>query len=230
VADDFETSATVQPTNADRALISRAWATPAGSDAWASAEIALEVLAKGRWLRYLPSIYEEDELMGRLVMLFESFWSPIEQQIDEVPAYFDSGLAPPQFLPWLASWLNLTLDENWPEAKRRRLLRSAASLFRRRGTKAALLEYLEIYTGVHAQITEYRAVDLRLGPDARLGPRVALGRGNVPGVFTVQLRLPAIDAVDPRERARLEAERLHVIESIIEAEKPAHTSYRLQIV
>ena len=148
----------------------------------------------------------------------------------DIPAYFDPGLAPPQFLPWLASWLNLTLDENWPEFKRRRLLCSAASLFRRRGTKAALQEYLEIYTGVHAQIIEYRAVDLRLGAGARLRSRVALGRGNVPGVFNVQLSLPAIDAKDSARKERLEAERLHVIKSIIEAEKPAHTSYRLDII
>ena len=36
--------------------------------------------------------------------------------------------------------------------------------------------------------------------------------------------------MDPREQERLEAERRHVIESIIEAEKPAHTSYRLELV
>ena len=83
--------------------------------------VTLAVSPQGRLLTYLPAIYtEQDELMGRFLMLFESFWEPLEDRIDHIDYYFDSKLAPPDLLPWLASWIDLVLDEQWPEEKRRR--------------------------------------------------------------------------------------------------------------
>jgi hypothetical protein len=132
-------------------------------------------------------------------------------------------------LPWLASWFNLVLDERWPEEKRRRLLRSAVSLYRQRGTCRGLREYLKIYTGEIPQIIEHRARNLVLGIDARLGPGVALGTQNEPHTFTVILRLPPVDGVEKEEIVQKEENRRRVIERIIEGEKPAHTAYNLQL-
>jgi phage tail-like protein len=164
-------------------------------------------------------------------MLFESFWGPIEKQIDNEALYFDPRMTPPDFLPWLASWLNLVLDGRLPEERQRRLIQSAVSLYRRRGSKQGLIDYLQIYTGGQADIVEHRAKDFRLGPEARLGPGIALGKGNQPHAFTVALRLPpdTSPAGDEDGRARQEAERRRTIEAIIEAEKPAHTVYTLRI-
>jgi phage tail-like protein len=183
--------------------------------------VVVAVFAQGGYLEYLPALYHRDELMGRFLMLFESFWSPIAGQIDQLPLYFDPRMTPPDFLPWLASWLDLALDERWPEERRRLLLRSAAALYRKRGTRQGLQRYLEIYTGEKAEIVEHRANNLRLGEQARLGPGVALGVANVPHTFTVVLSLPD----DGAEKA----ECLHMIEAIIEAEKPAHTSYTVRV-
>jgi phage tail-like protein len=187
------------------------------------------VVAKGRYLRYLPALYADDELMGRFLMLFESFWAPIERTIDQLPFYLDPRTAPPDLLPWLACWLDLVLDERWPEEKRRRLLRSAVTLYRKRGTRQGLREYLEIYTGQVPLILEHRAHNFRIGPDARLGPGIALGTENVPHTFAVVLRLPPMRAQDGRAAEQQEEERRYMIERIIEAEKPAHTAYTLRI-
>jgi phage tail-like protein len=187
------------------------------------------VRTKAQYLKHLPALYEEDELMGQLLTLFESFLNPIERTIDQIPFYFDPQTAPLDLLPWLASWFNLVLDERWPEAKRRRLLCSAVPLYRRRGTCRGLREYLEIYTGEVPQIIEHRARNLVLGRDARLGPGIALGTQNVPHTFTVTLHLPPIEGGDDGDVALQEDERRRVIERIIEAEKPAHTAYNLQI-
>jgi phage tail-like protein len=187
------------------------------------------VAAKGRYLKYLPALYDDDELMGRFLMLFESFWAPIERTIDQLPFYLDPRTAPPDLLPWLACWLDLVLDERWPEEKRRRLLRSAVTLYRKRGTRQGLREYLEIYTEQVPLIVEHRAHNFRIGPDARLGPGIALGTQNVPHTFAVVLRLPPIRAQDGRAAEQQEEERCHMIERIIEAEKPAHTAYTLRI-
>jgi phage tail-like protein len=187
------------------------------------------VRTKAQYLEYLPALYEEDELMGQLLTLFESFLDPIEETIDQIPFYFDPQTAPLDLLPWLASWFSLVLDERWPEAKRRQLLCSAVSLYRRRGTCSGLRQYLEIYAGEVPQIIEHRARNLVLGLEARLGPGIALGTQNVPHTFTVMLQLPSIAGDGDEKVALQEEERRRVIERIIEAEKPAHTAYNLQI-
>ncbi len=116
------------------------------------------------------------------------------------------------------------------------MLRSAADLYRKRGTRQGLEEYLVIYTGRKPSIVEHRAYDFRLGPEARLGPGIALGTGNVPHTFSVSLRLPPVDVPDEGDASpggdlltELRRRRRQKIEAIIDAEKPAHTSYTLHI-
>jgi phage tail-like protein len=228
---EYRVTATVAATSEERLLESRAVVTwkDVGEGFLYNAETAVvTVSTKGQYLKYLPAIYQEDELMGRFLMLFESFWAPIETQIDNLSLYFDPCMAPSQFLPWLASWLNLVLDQRWPEERQRQLLRSAISLYRRRGTRKGLEDYLEIYTGQRPRIVEHRAHDFRLGPDARLGPGIALGKTNKPHTFTVYLSLPPVEPDGGQEdSSRKELERRRKIEAIIEAEKPAHTDYTL---
>ncbi len=238
---EFEVVATIKAGTGDGdvpiPLVSEALVlahTASGEEEEIGTGTIIAVLPKGRYLKYLPSIYREDDLMARLVMLFESFWSPIENQITDIHYLLDPRLTPAALLPWLASWADLALDQRWSEAKQRRLLRSIVSLYRRRGTRQGLEQMLEIYTGERPMILEHRANNLTLGTSARLGPSIALGQGNVPYTFTVTMRLPPVAAPDApplsdEDRQRLEAERQRVIESIIESEKPAHTRYTLKI-
>ena len=236
--------ARVEPTARDLTLESRAMAICDAHQRAAAETVAIAVAAKGRYLNFLPALYSDNDLLARFLMLFESFWAPIERQIDHLPYYFDPRLTPPDFLPWLASWLNLTLDPRWPEDRRRELIRSAVRLYRMRGTARGLRTILKLYTGVEPQITEHRAKNFTLGPGALLGPGVALGKGNQPHTFTVTMRLPPIIEIEEEENeadsstgemdsdeiARQERERRQVIRAIIEAEKPAHTAYTLQLV
>jgi phage tail-like protein len=231
---EYELHATVDHRAYDFTLESTALvlAGSNGSQRNTSDTVQIAVQAKSQYLKYLPALYYDDELMGRFLMIFESFLRPIEQRTDGIHHYFDPKMTPSDFLPWLATWTDLTLDDRWTEAQQRLLLGSAARLFRMRGTKQGLLEYLEIFTGRRAAITEHRANNLRLGPDARFGPSVALGRDNKPHSFTVTLRLPPVPRVEGEDdsvRRRKEDERRRTILSIIESEKPAHTSYQLVI-
>ncbi len=228
---EFRVQTTVLPTLEDLRLESTALAL-AADNARAMESLEVAVKAKGSYLKYLPALYYDDELMGRYLMLFESFWRPLEKQIDKIYYYFDPQLTPSSFLPWLATWSDLALDERWTEAQQRKLLASAARLFRIRGTRQGLLEHLEIYTGRKAVITEHRANNLRLGKEAKFGPSIALGRSNRPHSFTVYLRLPPVALAageDETLRRRKEQERRRTIDSIIEADKPAHTTYALVI-
>lgn len=228
---EYQTRVIIPPTAVDTVVESQATVVAGSGKSRITAEenCSIAVAAKGRYLEYLPALYQADEMMGRFLMLFESFWSPIEQQIETMPFYFDPQMTTSDLLPWLASWIGLVLDENWPEERRRRLLQSAASLYRRRGTRQGLQDYLEIYTGEKAKIAEQRAENFGLGAGARLGPGIALGKQNRPHTFTVTLSLPPIDAPTKSEQKRQELVRRRIIEGIIEAEKPAHTSYTLQL-
>jgi len=234
---EYLIEARVAPTPQDIVLESRAIAVLEATGKVLDAEsVAIAISARSQTLKCLPAIYQQDELMGRFLMLFDSFWTPLERQIDHLPLYFDPQMTPPDLLPWLASWLSLVLDESWPEDKRRQLLHSAADLYRKRGTRLGLEEYLAIYTGRKPSIVEHRAYDFRLGPEARLGPSIALGTGNVPHTFSVSLRLPPVDVPDKGDTSpdgdllrELKRRRRQKIEAIIDAEKPAHTSYTLHI-
>ncbi len=148
-------------------------------------------------LKYLPGSYADDDFMGGFLKIFETVWAPLDRQIDQLYAYFDPLLTSAEFLPWLGTWVDLVLDENWPEARRRDLIQNAADLYRRRGTAGALRDYLAIYLGIPPQIVED-------GPDGD------------PYHFTVRFKLENPDSFD-QDRIR----------RIIEEEKPAHTVYTL---
>lgn len=228
---EFSMQARVQPTEHDLAVESRAWVTLAPATPAAAVEnLSVQIAAQARALNYLPALFAEDELLSRFLMLFDSFWKPLDQQIAGLAHYFDPQLTPPDFLPWLAEWLNLTLDERWPEPKRRRLLQNAATLFRQRGTRAALQTYLEIYTDVRPQIHEHGGSNFRLGAAAQLGLGLALGTLNQPHAFSVALQLPPLKTgPQPAQMAEAQAARERAIRAIIDAEKPAHTHYTLRI-
>lgn len=219
---DYRVSAHVSPTRRNLSLeshasilIKRKNDVPLSADGSAT----IQVQAKGAYLNYLPSFYQDDDMMGRFVMLFESFWAPIDGQITNMPFYFDPWMTPSELLPWLASWLNIALDERWPEERQRHLIHSAVGLYRRRGTKEGLQEYLRIFTNTPVRILEHSSENFKLGPKAKLGAGIAFGRGNVPHTFTVVLPDKA-DGWSESER--------RVLASIIDMEKPAHTHYQLK--
>jgi len=103
------------------------------------------------YLDYLPDIYQEDSvskgLLERFLAIFESIFYEIDFTIDHISRYFDTRGAPPEFLSWLASWLDVSIDEDWPEDKKRLFIRNAISLYKKRGTRECLEESIELFTG-----------------------------------------------------------------------------------
>jgi phage tail-like protein len=226
---DYEITTRVAPTQVDLVLDTTATVTvdsPEEDPFSASETQTILVSAKARYLKYLPALYHRDELIGRLLMLFESFWHPVEGQIEQIPLYFDPQMTPPDLLPWLASWLSLVLDEQCPLNRRRDLVQMASSLYRRRGTREGLRDYLKIYTGDQVEVIEHRANNFVLGPEGTLGPGIALGTGNRPHTFTVIVHPQAWDrGADAHQTSGY----VQTIKTIIDTEKPAHTGYTLRI-
>jgi phage tail-like protein len=175
------------------------------------------VALRSRYLDYLPAVFRDDEFIGQFLLIFESILKPIENTVDNIPSYLDPCMTPEPILPWLASWVDIVLDSAWPLERRRELVKSAAELYRWRGTKRGLAEYLRIYTGSLPEISEY-IPGMRLDRETRLGINTQLGSSGEGHHFTVTLELD-----DDRQI------NTSTVKAIIEAQKPAHTVYTLNI-
>lgn len=173
--------------------------------------------AESSYLQYLPPLYRDDEFMGQFLLIFEDLMKPLENTVNTLAMYFDPLLTPEPLLPWLAFWVNLVLDPNWPVERRRDLVKSAAALYRWRGTKWGLSEYLRIYTGSVPEISEY-IPGMSLDSETKLGINTKLGSSGTGHHFTVTLEL------DDKSEVSIDT-----VRSIIDSQKPAHTVYTLQI-
>ncbi len=174
-------------------------------------------MAQSSYLEFLPAFYRDNEFMGQFLMIFESILKPIENTVNNIPLYFDPRISPEELLPWLGSWLDLALDATLPLSRRRQLVASAAELYRWRGTKRGLIEYLRICTGVVPAVSEHIA-GMRLTPETRLGVDTQLGSSGTGHHFTVVMKVTGSDGVSAG-----------MVRAIIDSQKPAHTVYALQI-
>lgn len=197
---------------------------------------------ESRYLRYLPAIYQERpealSFVGLFLKAFEKILSGIDDKVevdgnpvkgieeilDNIHTYFDPFETPPDFLQWLAGWVALTLKvgEGWTEEKRRQLIAKIVPLYKKRGTKEGLEEYIKIYVGEDIQVSINEFLEpFQVGFTSTVGVNTLVGEGR-PYYFAVHMILPA------PKRDILEKKRQALIE-IINQEKPAHTYYGLTI-
>lgn len=160
------------------------------------------------YMDYLPAMYREDDFTARFLHIFEDILQPIETMVDTMHFRFDPAMTDASFLPWLYTWIGIIVDERWPEERRRQLLTSAVELYRWRGTKIGLQEYLRIYTGVVPQIIEPSGTGKTQTVHASIGLHQ----------FIVEIEGTARDTVDK-----------DIVKAIIESQKPAHTTYILKM-
>ena len=206
------------------------------------------------YLRYLPAVYQEDatedtpNFLGRFLLAFEQMFTGlgdpaaagIEEELDGivdpisgavlrrgVERYFDPGpdrpdveRAPKEFLDWLAGWVALSLRADLDELRQREFIARAVALYRLRGTRRGLEEYIRIYTRVGATVDEQTSA-FQLGVHSTVGVDTMLS-GGPPHFFRVLIRLPT---ADPAEIAR----QRQVVGTLIDAERPAHTYFALDV-
>lgn len=170
-----------------------------------------------RLLQYLPGIYSSDDFAARFLGIFEHILDPIEQQVRNLPYYFDPPTAPPALVPWLAEWVAQAEGAGWPLAAQRGLIKNAVRIFTHRGTLAGLKLHLQALGVADPLITD-NGDGFRLGHDARLGYNTHLGRER-PGWFTVTLPVADPAALDT-DLAR----------EAIESSQPVGARYVLRIV
>ena len=98
--------------------------------------------------------FPQESFIEDLVAAFDAILAPAHVAIEDLDLYFDPASCPPDFLPWLAGWLGVALNERWPLHRRRRFVYRAAQLFRIRGTIGGVEGAIELYLGVRPTIEE----------------------------------------------------------------------------
>ena len=107
-----------------------------------------------QYLRYLPVIFHDSDLLRRYLLIFEAIWEPHEHQQNHMELYIDPRTAPESFLSWLASWVDVPISPHWTEERRRKLLTEATNLYRWRGTSYGLSRMIEVCTGLTPTIAD----------------------------------------------------------------------------
>jgi phage tail-like protein len=111
--------------------------------------------------QYLPPLFHQTALSDetdtsaapsppdfreRLLANLEGILTPIENRVAAAEYLLDPYAAPASMLPWLGSYLGLSLDPGWPEARMRRALACAGQQLRERGTYRGVCLALDIAT------------------------------------------------------------------------------------
>lgn len=109
---------------------------------------------KSNWMQYLPAVYDDDDFIGRYLLIMESIMSPIVWMVDNFDLYLTPDTAPQEWLAWMSGWFDTLLLPELPLDRQRELVRQIGWLFLRRGTRAGLQRLLELYCGTSIEIIE----------------------------------------------------------------------------
>jgi phage tail-like protein len=208
--------------------------------------LAFEAVLTGRQKKQKPGL--EELLDGIVNEDGTEGLAGVHRYFDPGPGRPDPCRAPNEFLEWLASFVALTLRADTSPEFRRDLIARAVPLYRRRGTLQGLADMLTLLLRVPPTIEEYDESFQIFDPASPSGvssdeaDRSQIGVGTWLGggpahCFEVTLRLPAgpdepdaggagSDYNPHAESARL----FYLAGAIIDREKPAHTSYTLQVI
>jgi len=161
--------------------------------------------------RMLPALFQEDEFAVRFVSGFDDVLAPVFCTLDNLSAYFDPELAPPDFLAWLTTWVRVTLREGWSVERQRRLVSRAVELYRWRSTVRGLRSLVAVYAGTQPEIIESGGVAGSGVPGGKVpGSRVPF--------LKVRVRLPNASALELRH-----------LDALIASAKPAHVPHVLEV-
>jgi phage tail-like protein len=197
--------------------------------------MAIEATTVSGYLKLLPSIFSDDptQFLGRFLLGFEQVLTGLdggepepaqglEETIAAIATLFDARETREEFLPWLAGWVALGLRADWSVAQKRDFVARIVPLYRGRGTAANLAELLKIYTGLTPVITGVQDTELQIGVHSTIGKDTWID-GTPPHRFHVSVTMP-----NPDQKTLLR--QFQIASALIDLQKPAHTTYDLEIV
>lgn len=205
-------------------------------------------------IRYMPATYRAGAqrrlFLELLLATVGADLSAVEGRLRGLTTYFEPAAAPPDWLPWIAGWLDFTLIEEWSQADTRRNIATAMQLYTQRGTVAGLKRYLELYAGVAARIEEPRVALFGLNDGLALGFNTVLAPAHEQGAVLAStatlgqshllaaedIGVPVFEDIAHRFAVQVYAAQLagprtrDAVIATLEREKPAHTTYHLCVI
>jgi phage tail-like protein len=169
-----------------------------------------EVASSRAYLRNgLPAMYQDGDFGMRFVGALEAVLDPIVAVLDALPAHFNPDHAPRDILTLLSSWMGVDLDEGQSLRDRRELVRQAAELSRRRGTRRGIELALKLgFPALPLRVEDHGGVSFKADDVSRESP---------PASFVVYCDKPIPEEVQA------------AVARCIEQYKPVHTTYRLRV-
>lgn len=197
-----------------------------GQMVYASEDVTLWV-SRESYIKWLPAIYQRSDTTGRNVVrdvlwLVQHMFGSIDNILDTIHTYFDSYETPSAFLPWLAGWSAMLLEPDWPENKKRRLIKKAMELYRLRGTVRGLKLFISLFTGMEPDLIE----------NEWPFKGFCIGVSSTVGIDTVIL--PPVDkchsfvVLMPHEFKDTSPEEIIRLHEIVDRERPSHSTYMLK--
>lgn len=142
----------------------------------------------------------------------------ISESIDTIHKFFYPDDKYPEFIDWLSSWVGLVLKEDWSIQKKKDVISRIIPIYRMRGTKRGLEEYLNIYVGKGVSINDNFGF-FQVGVNSQVGISTAIDLTNY---FVVEVTLSeAVSSLEEIKRKK------KAIEELINREKPVHTDYKM---
>jgi phage tail-like protein len=160
----------------------------------------------------LPSVLAEDEFVSRFAAGLDDVLAPAFLTLDCLDGYVDPWLTPRDFLPWLASWVGVHVDETWPPARVRALVANAVRMQQGRGTKRGLVAHLRLLTDGEVEVVESGGARWSVSPGAE-------PPGSASPRLVVVIRVADPEAVDRRG-----------VERAVRDMSPAHLPVELRIL
>ncbi len=208
------------------------------------------------YLPFLPALYAKDpgprDFLERLLALAAVEIGGLEKEIDDLPLLFDVHSSPaPDWLEWLAGWLDFAVSGRWSVDQTRQYLAVAFHLYNWRGTIEGLRRMLKMYAGVNARIWEpARFVSLwSLGEVSSLGATTMLAPSPLEGAVlgaTAEFGVSRITSDDTGAMLfedvanrfcvevycsdLVQPGALQSVRALLDREKPAHTVYSLSTI
>lgn len=171
------------------------------------------------WMNYLPEIYQETDyentFLQRFLGIFQTIYEDREEYITNIAQYFNVDSTGMEMLRLMAGWLDIRESYIWSEEQLRRLLQNAVHMYKKRGTRQGIMEFVKLYTGEEPFIVENHQVKGFRRGEAHSSMEYLYGKN--PYEFVVLVREECLHSAREEKTLR----------RIIEDVKPAHMQMRL---
>ena len=131
-------------------------------------------VGRGWLVGQLPRVMAQDPVLRDLVTAFEEVADTVRERIDAVEYQMDTGLASPEMLQFLGSWLGVELEPTDPAEYRRSMVREVGRLLGWRGTRYGVEALLEAATGSRVTVVDVGGVYGRNDPVPPENPTVVV--------------------------------------------------------